>query len=80
MKSTQVYGDNSEFQIYNKVSQGKSDCSSKVSPEMEIEDISLDAKQQVLDGRYTFFFVDYIFFFPLLTTCEDVDYIFFFYY
>ncbi|XP_078148271.1 ATP-binding cassette A1 isoform X2 [Carex rostrata] len=51
MKLTQVYGDNSEFQIYNKVSEGKSDWSSKVSPGMEIEDISLDAKQQVLDGR-----------------------------
>lgn len=51
MKSTQVYGDNSEFEIYNKVSKGKSDWSSKVSSEVEIEDISLDAKQQVLDGR-----------------------------
>lgn len=78
MKSTQVYGDNSEFQIYNKVSQGKSDWSSKVSPELEIEDISLDAKQQVLDGRYTFFFVDY-FFFPSLNNLKGCRlYIFFF--
>ncbi|KAJ4767254.1 ABC transporter A family member 1 [Rhynchospora pubera] len=48
---TQVYDDNSEFKIYNQVPKGNSDWSNKVCPEVEIEDISLDAKQQVLDGR-----------------------------
>lgn len=69
METNPVYGDSPEFEIYNQVSKGKADWSKKVCPEVEIEDISLDAKQQVLDGRYTFFFVDYIF--PLLLkTCE----------
>jgi hypothetical protein len=53
MKMT--HSDNSEFEFYNQISKGKSNWSNKVCPVVEIEDISLDAKQQVLDGRYIFF-------------------------